>query len=459
MTRSQKNMKNDYRDDSLREPAYHKRAPYHPYEPDTNGLINGSYGVFAIPFPIGHRGKLGPYATGALGWREMDNRFQHTPFFAAGVHLTLAALQLPGNSTPMFEGRPGTPSTRDAMMAFIRHIEKRATKEDKVILQRHVPGQGIRQDLMFDLEVADAIHAIVSGALNDSIPGREDMRNGRGARQGGGDEDIVDGKYPRTLFLKFALTRIFLGVDMDMRYDDDEGGGRGRRGGRRRQRYEEDEGEAEEDGQDAEGEMDLRIRELLDEMLDGREGENVVEKVKVIFVHYTRPPLDDDGRPIPGVPEEDAGCIMFGFIMDPLYSLGRNFASIVEMCEEHKNMKHGMKSGAGVTDAEMPKKRQNHGPDAKISRLVQIFPWLSGPEHANNALLSLDKDSYARLVSFIRDDPGLIDGQRGVKVLSRGMEDPGSAGNPNPLHPINVFTPDWAMSIMRQYGNTESIFV
>lgn len=257
-------MQNGYANDSLHEPSYHKRPPHHPFEPGTNGCVANSYGVFALPFPIGYPGMLAPYAKGAMGFREVDTRFQHTPYFMAGVHLTLAALQLPGSGTPVIEGRPGTPGTRDSIMAFIRALEGRATKEDKLLLSHVTPGKGIRHDLMFDQAIAETIHAIVSGAFNDTIPGRDDMRNGRGER--GGNDDLQDG------------------FDYDIGDDEEEryGRGRGRGGGRGRGRYGGRDEEAEEEEEGGENETDLRIRELLEEMLEGHEGENVMEKVTAL---------------------------------------------------------------------------------------------------------------------------------------------------------------------------------
>jgi hypothetical protein len=89
-------------------------------------------------------------------------------------------------------------------------------------------------------------------------------------------------------------------------------------------------------------------------------------------------------------------------------------------------------------------------------RLIQHFPWLGESDHRHNALHSLDMNSYLQLVSFVRNEPSMMMPGSREKLLSRGIDDPGTTTNPNKLHPISVFTPEWACSVMKAYGVPDS---
>ena len=83
--------------------------------------------------------------------------------------------------------------------------------------------------------------------------------------------------------------------------------------------------------------------------------------------------------------------------------------------------------------------------------MVRIFPWLQDEEHRDNTLHTLSFEKYLDLVSFVRDDPTLKTTKRN-NVEGRGLEHPGTADDPNPLAPVNVFTVEWACKVMSHYG-------
>ncbi len=87
----------------------------------------------------------------------------------------------------------------------------------------------------------------------------------------------------------------------------------------------------------------------------------------------------------------------------------------------------------------------------QVSNLVRIFPWLQDEEHRDNTLHTLSFEKYLDLVSFVRDQPSLKTTQRN-NVEGRGLEHPGTADDPNPLAPVNVFTVEWACKVMSLYG-------
>ncbi len=455
---------NGYADDALRKPTYPVMAPYHPFRPETEGLVDNAYGVIALPFPIEQHNRPkpgmtipGPYVKGSSAWKETNPRFQHSEKFKTMLHLFGHALEFTNIGCPTFIGRPGSHSVREAQMAYLRLLESRARKEDRALLEGRNGEHGIRYTLSMDQRVAEALRSIASGEVNDLIPGR-DMVN-----QPGEDDDLLDG----------------MDVDLDRR-----GGGGGRRRGGRRGRGRDDEAEEDDEGggdnANPDQEMDMRIREVFEQILGDSEGTMVMEKLQILVVHMTRPVIDDEGLPkvtrkkLPdgSVEEttemEDAGCVVFICIMDPLYSIGKALHGIIEMSEEHYRAVMGtgaqdgrMRSGGdGTGDNGGPGggpgggNRKRWTPSANSTRLSQFFPWITAPEHRNNALLDMSMEKYLDLVAFIRDDPSLLREER-QKYLSRGMSDPGTDQNPNKLHPVNVFTPNWALQVMASYGVEE----
>jgi hypothetical protein len=146
--------------------------------------------------------------------------------------------------------------------------------------------------------------------------------------------------------------------------------------------------------------------------------------------------------------------------MDPLYSMGKALGRLIEMCEELNNHKMGVKS-TGITDADsIPNggglKKRNFQAYGQAPRLIQHFPWLGEAEHRTNALHTLTMKSYLRLCSFVRNEADIMNSSERQKLLSRGISHPGTSRNPNKLHPLNNFTPEWACNVMRTYGVPES---
>ena len=463
-------LQNTYADDALRQPTYPVMPPYHPFRPEKDGLVDNAYGVFAVPLPIERHNSprpgmtiSGPYIKGSSAWNQINPRFQYSDKFKIALHLFAHALEFVDIGCPTFIGRPGSHQVREVQMAYLRMLEGRPRKEDRAILEGRGGEHGIRYKLSMDQRVAEALRAIASGELNDLIPGRNPQETP-------GDEDeLVDG------------------IDVNM--DDRRGGrrrGGGRRGGRRRGGRDD---EAEEDDDEGGGgggdnatpdeEMDMRIREVLEQVLGDSEGTVVTEKLQILVVHMTRPVIGDDGTiavsrkklPNGDIEEttemEDAGCVVFFCIMDPLYSIGKALFNVIEMAEEH----HRVVTGTGAQDGRMQRGGDGDGagggggsgsggaggrgkrwsPSANATRLSTCFPWITAPEHRDNALLGMSMEKYIDLVAFIRDEPSLLREDR-QRYLSRGMSDPGTDGNPNKLHPINVFTPSWALEVMAAYG-------
>lgn len=451
-------LSNGYADDALREPTYVKQKPFHPFRREVHGLLDNAYGVAAFPLPIERHNSpnpgqttTGPYVRGASAWREVNTRYQHSEKFKTMLHLFTHAFEIKNNGCPTFIGRPGSQQVRAAQMAFLRTVEGRARKEDRAILEGHSGERGIKQTLSMDQRVAEAIRAIASGELNSEIPGRDSVP------LSGEEDDMADG--------------------MDTGIGGRRGGGGG--GGRRRRRGRR--GEAEDDGSDSDGgddnsnpdeEMDMRILELFEQQLGDMEGAVVIEKLQVLVVHMTRPVIGDNGLPktklgparadgsrIEETEMEDAGCVVFFCIMDPLYSIGKALFNVIDMAEEHDRAVKGMsahENGSGQdgqSNGPGGKKRWNPS-SSNGTRLTQFFPWITAPEHKENALLSLSMEKYLDLVAFVRDEPSLLLEDR-QKYMSRGMSDPGTDSNPNKLHPLNVFTPNWALRVMAVFGVEE----
>lgn len=335
---------NGYADDALRKPTYPVMAPYHPFRPEVNGLVDNAYGVIALPFPIEQHNRPkpgmtipGPYVKGSSAWKETNPRFQHSEKFKTMLHLFGHALEFTNIGCPTFIGRPGSHSVREAQMAYLRLLESRARKEDRNLLEARSGEHGIRFTLSMDQRVAEALRAIAAGEVNDLIPGREML-----AQPAGEDDDLLDG----------------MDVDLDRRGGRRRGGGGGGRRGHGRGRDDEAEEDDGEGGDNAspDQEMDMRIREVFEQILGDAEGTMVMEKLQILVVHMTRPVIDDEGLPkvtrkkladgsIEETTEmEDAGCVVFICIMDPLYSIGKALFNVIEMAEEHHRAVMGTKT-------------------------------------------------------------------------------------------------------------------
>lgn len=423
-------MKNSFANDSLHANAYHQRPPHHPFRENLRGCISNAVGIMALPCPKGKPGLKGVYPASAMGWKQFDRTWQHGAMFEMAFHIFSHVLELNGFGTPTFIGRSGSSSVREAQVAYLRALEGRPKKTDRHTLSTTTPGKGIRHDIRFDQAVAEVLHGIASGQFDGELE-----REGR--RNDADNDDLADGMEAQ------------LGG----------GGGGGRRGGRRNDADADDEAIDDDDEDDPFAELDRKIREVLDANLHDCEGQHIVEKIQIIVTQLTRPILDGKGDPIPGR-EEDAGCIIFFCIMDPLYSMGKAVDRLIELCEDHRAMKLGTRAGANVfagdaigQDNNSANGRGRNGyQQSRTSRLMEIFPWLADEDHANNTLHTLDRAAYLQLVAFIRDDPSLALGEERQRALTRGLADPGTIGNPNKLHPINVFTPEWACNVMQMYG-------
>jgi len=435
-------MKNAYSNDSFHQPAFFKEPPYHPFRPETHGMVDNAMGVIAIPCPVEQPGiQPGPYRKGSIGWSQFNDQYMYTEHFKTAFQTITQALEIPGSGTPHFAGKAGSELLRQTQMAYIRRLENREKKTDKKLLCTDVPGKGIRDELYFDRRFAEFAHGIVSGAYDAEIPGRE----GNAGRMDALQNEVNDG------------------YDVDARGGNAYGGGGGRRGGGGN-RYGDD--EAEEEGLDPDDEADIAIRALLDEHMDGEDGRYVMDKVQIIVTHMSRPRLDEngdevpmydeDGRDIPDAEPEDAGCIVFFLIMDPIFSMGHSISRLIDMCEEHYNNRLGIQSRNKLfTDNNNNDYGRGggggRGGAGNVSKLMKMFPWLMEEDHKSNILHSLSKDRYLELASFIRNDPSMLKEHRS-EYLARGLDSAGTVRNRNVLHPLNLFTPEWATGVMKYYG-------
>jgi hypothetical protein len=410
---------NDYSSDGLRAPTYHQQPPHHPFEPRTKGLVEGACSVLALPLPMGRPGMPGPYARGANGWRQTDARYQHHDHFSRALHMFCMGLELAGNGTPRFLGAAGSPAVRESQMAFIRTLERRPKKGDDMLLR---VGVDIEYSFLCDQSLSEFFHNVSQGAFDNTVrPGAERDREND-------DDDLVDG------------------VEYDIPVDDD-----GPRGGRRRARRGRRRGDDDEQEQDSEDDpndiADAAYRHLLDEKLRYIEGKNVVDKVQIIVHHMTRPKEGPgrrnggDGRRL----EEDAGCVVFFCVKDHLFSVGTPFAKLIAMCEEHEKLRSGVK-------AVKPTGQRYAQTQKEVSELMRTFPWLTQPDHAKNAMHTLSKPAYLDLVAFVNNNGLMAKAPQRQVNLNRDMHQPGSKNAPNPMHPVNVFTVEWALETMSLYG-------
>lgn len=451
-------LKNAYANIGLHMPTFHLQPPYHPFSPEDGGLIHNAYHTVAVPLPKGRPGQPGPFHSGSIGWGQFDDTYEHTQYFKGIFQMFAHALELKGLGTPVFKAQRGSNSVRESQIAFWHLIEGRLLKTDKPKLATNVMGKGIGWELYFDQSVAEVLRGLSSGTYDMELGRADQSQADRNQRHhnnvDGGEGEIVDG------------------YNVDAPHGD--------RAARRRPEPGVDPAEQEEEMAEEENMQDAIARNILDQHLADLEGQEIMEKVKVIVHHLTRPAVDVvTGEPIldkeTGLQgEEDAGCIVFFFVMDPLYSIGKALSKLVEMCEEYKNVSLGMQStGGSTTDSDAvnghgggdgggagkrpgPGGGGGGGGSGKAStKLAKQFPWIGGEEHKNNTLLLLDRAQYLKYAAFAADRPELYIGQERQVVLARGMENPGTLADPNPIHPIHLFTPEWACKIMNAFGVPE----
>ncbi len=412
MSGNEFSMNNGYANDSFRVPMMQRSPPYHPFRPGqggrAGGVIKDVYGCVAIPCPIGRNGV---YPTGSMAWDQTNMKFQHTQKFQAAFQIFAHGLVQTDIGCPTFRGRPGSAGVRKVQMAFLRALEGRSKPGDQY------PLGSLTHNHTFDVDVAEALAAIVDGSLDDLI----------GRQGGGGDEDedaILDGQ----------VADDWDNIPMPAR----DGRGRGN-----------DADEAEGDVED----LDTAVEQVFNNQLL-QEGRHIDEKVKVVVVHMTRSVLDEEAGEMRDV---DAGCVVFFCILDPIYSMGRMVRQLIEMCEEHRNMRMGVRTnvggasgGGGGAGAGFKRGRGGAGYGNNTSRLASMFPWIT--DDRDNTLHDLTFDSYLDLVAFVHGNFELATTFRSTLLGGRGMDDPGTALRPNLLNPINTFTAEWAFSVMSRFG-------
>jgi len=440
MSHSDKN----YSDDSLRVPAYYQDAPFHPFKPEDHGVVQNVVQTFGVPLPFGRSAGDGPYPPGATGWNQFDKKWQHTRFFQMMLHLVTAALEVPGGGTPHFSGRAGSGRVRDAQQAYIRRVEDRPKKTDRQYAS-------MTEDRpFFDRDWADILWSIIGGYADFRIrrPGGQGQ-DGQGGRR---EERLMDG----------------VDVDVNGYEDDDQGGGGGRGPGRGRGRGRGGGGDDEDNMGPGQGpprdpyeETDQDIRAVLDEALTDNEGRNIMDKVQIVITNFRRAsatqPNNDEA--------EDAGCIVWFLVMDPLFSIGKAMRNMIEWCEEYHDAKRGIASKAVVQMQQQQQQQQQQyggggfrggGGNFRLSncKLLKTFPWLTEQDHKSNSLHDITMDAYLELVAFASDRPEIVRSEK-TKWLARGLDDPGTKDDPNLIHPIHVFSPDWCLSVMRKFGVPE----
>lgn len=443
----------NYSDDSLRIPSYYQSPPFHPFGVETHGCVSDVQNIIGIPLPFGRSPGKGPYPPGATGWSQFDRRFQYTRFFEMMLQLVSAALEIPGGGTPHFPGKVGSERVRKAMLAYIRRVENREKKGDRAF-------SSMTEDQpYFDQHWARALSAIIDGSLNGSHIRRP---NGAGAAAANrpAEDEFADGE-------NFQL---------------DQGGGGGGGRGRRRGRGGGDDagGGVDDDELDAGGgggrggfvpppvdpyeQTDQDIHNVLEMLLNDVEGSVIMDKVKIIITNFRRPSAAEPHNP----DAEDAGCVVWFLVMDPLFSIGKSIKTMIEWCEEYHDAKRGIASKAVMALQQQQQERAaanggigggGRGAGAggfRLSncRLLKTFPWLTDDDHKNNALHEITMDKYLELVAFALDKPELLTEER-ARWLARGLDDPGTVRRPNIIHPLQVFTVDWCLSMMRRYGVPE----
>jgi hypothetical protein len=373
------------------------------------------------------------------------------------MHLLSFSMELDeNNGTPVFLGAPGSAKVRKSQLAFFRRIEGKPRKGDEwllrvrersfvvggplvtlIITSKKKVGSDIKWDSTCDKNLSEVFCELQQGIHDSRIPGRQDREQNDG-------DNLADG------------------VRYEMPDEDDGGGGGGRhrrgrgRGRRRRRNGEDDDDEEDEDeSDDEETAEDAAIMGILNERLkdaNGQsvEGRNIIEKVKIIVQQMTRPDPVNPGR------EEDAGCVIFFCVMDDLYSMGTPFQTLIKMGEEHRlfvsrqrkalpGRGRGQGAGGGGPGGRPP---YNTEPS-----LTERFPFLKDPDHISNGLLNFTSETYLDLAAFITNDPEMVreNRQENMNNLNR-LSHPGTESHPNRMHPALLFTPEWAMSIMRLYG-------
>lgn len=377
------------------------------------------------------------------------------------------------------------------MMAYVRRAENRADEDDIALLRDR---SACNQEQFTDLRVAEALRALLAGTFNEDIPGRQQPPEADGADNE--NHNIQDGN------------------NVNIRRGGAGRVRRRRRQGEDEQQAEDPMNETDAAIMKILSDA-LEVEEEEEEEEGGEEDENgerrrvkktyVSEKVKILTVRMTRPVCEEYPvtEPVPGgrgrtvqrtllreklgpdgkVMMEDAGFIVFFCTMDPFYSLGHAFRELIELSSEHRAMAHGNREvleggggggggygggGGGYDEDAVGGMGEGGGfggrmgggggrggrgpPRKKVSRLLDAFPWLNDDAHSRNALLRMDMSTYLDVVSFYSNNPELSDGARRYEYIHRGLDHPGTVESPNPLHPLNVFTPERALAYMKMFG-------
>ena len=127
--------KNGYAETGFVENLYVKQAPYHPFELENNGLVQGAQSVLALPLPFGTPRKPGPYTRGSMGWVQLNPAYQHRDLVAMALQFFSSAFEISDNGTPCFMGQAGCESVRKSQCAFLRMMEGRPRRFDDKLLK------------------------------------------------------------------------------------------------------------------------------------------------------------------------------------------------------------------------------------------------------------------------------------------------------------------------------------
>jgi hypothetical protein len=358
-------LSNTHSTEGLISPDWTKTPPYHPFDADTGGLVEGAHTVIALPLPFGRKGVPGPYAPGSVSWNQLNPKYQHGDLFALALHLFIMCLELPENGTPAFFGNPGTAHYEHSVLAFLRTLEGQPRRFDDKLLKVDVH---ITHGSSYDPLLANILFDIKTGSYDGVL--------GRDARDAADNDNLMDG------------------VDYVMP-DENFGAGAGR------QRARHFGGDDDEDDEAAiQAEDDARIASLIRDLLaERRGGVAMAEKVKIIVKHFTRPVAEGSQM------MEDAGCVVFFCIMDPLFSIGKAMARMLDMCEAYDRYSTGVKSAKEQGGARKRGRNTNDKPD-----LLNLFPWLESADHKNNALLTASRAKYLELVALAMDNKHMTQG-------------------------------------------------
>lgn len=388
------------------EPIFQKNKPNHPFGindvfPNDSGVVNNIVDVAAFPVCISPKSY---YDSGAQGWDQVNKNHPYGKICLFAIQLLTQCIEDDEIGTPMIKVARTDPLYPRIVAAFIRRATSTPSLpgDDNLIKDYMIPSKHF-DPFLAQLIINERSH-IVDHPEEEEAEAEEAPPGGGG---GGG-----------------------------------RGGGGRNRGRKRKKKVDE---------------IAKRVRKYLEEAREeGVQYEPPIDKVIPLVVRFpddNSMDLEEDGLYSTvygdnggGGGRKYVGGVVFFLIMDPNWNMGKAMQKVLDNADARNRHRYATNGGTATS-------RGGGGGGGRYGSgaFKEAYPHLyDQPDHA---VFNITRTEYRRLAGMIHNDPDLATRRYMPNVTS--FLDPN--GEPNPYHPLNMFTPKWALSMMLHVMSAEVV--